>query len=93
MPGFNIPLDMQRPELADKFGGTVASIRDLMILFGASDQQLRDSDEQDRILAREPWRRNKLHFQTIKRLEGGGKLGFMRGKVDWSGTRFAKEED
>ncbi len=85
-----IPTDMIDADLSAKTGGTTVSIRDMMILLGVSDEELRDMDERDEILAREPWRKASIKFEALAELPNGMKLGVMRGAVDWSGTRFAK---
>lgn len=89
--GVSIPADMLRPELNEQFGcEAVVSIRDMMICLGATDEQLRDMDERDEILEREPWRKDGLGFQVTATMPNGMQLGFSTGEIDWSGTRFAK---
>ncbi len=85
-----IPADMIDAERSAKAGCKVVSIRDLMILLGVSDEKLRDMDEQDEILAREPWRRDGIKFVEGGDCGNGMKWGTMTGSIDWSGTRFAK---
>jgi hypothetical protein len=84
-----IPADMNRPEIAAEMGAkAVVSIRDMLVLLGAPDQDLRDFDERDEILAREPWR-NKTRFVPMGNpMPNGMRVGFMEGEIDWTGTRF-----
>lgn len=89
--GVRIPDDMIDRDLSRAMGGTVVSIRDMMIALGASDEVLRDIDEQNDILAREPWRRDGVKFVVRGTLPNGMQWGCMTGEVDWTGTRFAKE--
>jgi len=92
MDTLQIPADMIDHEAAEKIGcKAVVSIRDLLVLLGASDEVLRDCDERDEILAREPWRRDGLKFRPVgDPLPDGTRLGFTEGEIDWSGTRFEK---
>jgi len=88
-----IPEDMIDKERTAAAGAAaVVSIRDMLVLLGASDQELKDSDDRAEILAREPWRKDGLWFESLGSFENGVEHGFMRGQIDWSGTRFAKTE-
>lgn len=89
-----IPEDMNDSHKAEQLGAqAVVSIRDMMILLGASDEQLRDCDERKAILEREPWRKDGLWFEAIGEMPDGSKVGFQRGEIDWSGTRFDRGGD
>lgn len=93
-----IPADMFQVDKAKAVGAkAVVSIRDLLVLLGATDQQLKDCDERAEILAREPWRRDSLRFIPCGEpmLDETGKVwqgGFSEGEIDWSGTRFEKKD-
>jgi hypothetical protein len=93
MTPMNIPQDMIVEQT--KQGGTVVSIRDLLVLLGASEEKLRDMDEQDEILAREPWRRDTCLFIPLLGSEVilGWKCGHSEGGIDWRGTRFHKDTE
>jgi hypothetical protein len=88
---FTIPADMIDHEASAKAGCTVVSIRDMLVALGASDQQLRDHDERQEILEREPWRKDGLKWVPVGKPLNGMQGGYMDGKIDWSGTRFATE--
>lgn len=89
MSELHIPADMNLADKAQAMGAkAVVSIRDFMVLLGASDQELRDFDERNEILARDPWRKDGLWFEVVGTLPDGMKAGFQRGEIDWSGTRF-----
>lgn len=89
--GINIPADMNNVELAKATGSrAVVSLRDMMLLLGASDQDMQDWDERDEILTAEPWR-NKTTFRVVGECPNGMKYGFMEGYIDWTGTRFDGE--
>lgn len=82
-----IPADMNDYEMARKLGAkAVVSIRDMMLLLGASDEQLRKCDERKEILKREPWR---IMREQIGKARPNG-MTPMRVTVDWSGTKFAE---
>ena len=87
----NIPADMNRADMAEAIGArAVVSIRDMLILLGATDEQLRDHDEQLEILNREPWRR-KTRYVEMGRRPDGMTYGYFKGEIDWTGTRFEGE--
>ncbi len=83
-----IPADMIDTERSEKAGCKIVSIRDMMILLGVSDEKLRDMDERDEILAREPWRKDSVKFVPCGEMGNGWKYGTMVGEIDWTGTRF-----
>lgn len=86
-----VPADMNHPSLADKMGAeAVISIRDMLVLVGAPDQALRDFDERQEILDREPWRRDGVRWVVYAKSLDGFEFGCFDGEIDWSGTRFAK---
>lgn len=70
----------------------VCSIRDLIIALGASDKEIRDMDERDEILKREPWRRDSVRFVQTGTLPNGWKIGYSEGSINWSGTRFENDD-
>ncbi len=86
-----IPADMVNAELSEKVGGTVVSIRDMLLALGASDDSLRDYDERQEILAREPWRTANLKFVPLGDKVDGCQIGYTKGKIDWTGTRFKNQ--
>jgi hypothetical protein len=85
---FTIPADMIDREASAKAGCTVVSIRDMLVALGATDEQLRDHDERQEILEREPWRRDGLKRILCGKPVNGMQLFYMTGEIDWSGTRF-----
>ncbi len=85
----NLPADMNDAGAAKRLNAkAVVSIRDLLVLLGASDQELQDCDDRAEILAREPWRRDELKWRELGKTDGGISVGVVDGSVDWSGTRF-----
>ena len=87
----HILADMIDQEATKRMGArAVVSMRDFMIACGATDEQLRDSDERMEILKREPWRKDRLRWVECGKLKSGLTLQYCEGKIDWSGTRFAE---
>lgn len=72
--------------LAAELGASaVISMRDMLVLLGATDDELRNYDERREILYREPWR-DRTRFVPLR---PGSTVGSLEGDIDWSGTRFA----
>lgn len=71
---------------------TTVSIRDMLILLGTSDEKLRDMDERDEILAREPWRDQTKWVEWPGQEGAAYKFGHIEGRIDWSGTRFENDK-
>lgn len=83
-----IPDDMNDKEMASRMNAkAVVSVRDMLLFLGASDEVLQECDERREILKNEPCR-DKTYFEVTTELPNGMKCGFVRGKVDWSGTKF-----
>lgn len=85
-----IPADMVNQEASEELGGTVVSVRDMLVLLGATDEELREQDRISQlrkdILVREPWR-----DKTRKRNVGvmnGREMFVIEGIVGWSGTEM-----
>lgn len=87
---FTIPADMLDVAAAKKINArALVSIRDLIILL-STDEQLRDMDEQDAILKREPWRDKGAGVEKTGEVIDGVEVYEWRRNVDWSGTSFEK---
>jgi hypothetical protein len=80
----NIPADMN---VAPSGQPPVVSIRDLLVLLGTSDEKLRDMDERDAVLAREPWRWDTL-VSVVHSWWGDSAFTTSAGEADMRGTRF-----
>lgn len=81
--------DMNDPEAAARLNyENVVSIRDMMIFLGIPDEYLRDCDDMDEILKREPWRLDGIKRRGLFADDFGRQWTACEGSINWSGTRF-----
>jgi hypothetical protein len=94
----DIPKDMVLSErVSGPFRTKTVGIRDILIVSGATDEQLKEHDRVTDlcgdILGREPWRDKRWYREVILKDGTVSELKVVEGHIDWSGTEMQEIVD